>query len=305
VHYRPEVGGHGGGVGVNKAELRHIRNSRRKVERGRGPAITALLQALRVMPQAYNVRMLAGTLAPRALIHNFRFWLGDNNEALPIPGPWARLLVAGSADIPSFLASGRRGFDCIREMLERNGTPLCDLRSVLDFGCGCGRVLRHWNGFADTRICGTDINDHLVETCRRCVPFAVISKNSMAATLDYASASFDLVYAFSVFTHLDVMAQRAWRDELHRILRPHGILILTVHGAAYKPRLDTKELDEFNAGRPVVRFGQYPGGNVCISFHPESYVRETLAQGFQIIDAVPEGAKGNPFQDLYMLRRAP
>jgi SAM-dependent methyltransferase len=266
--------------------------------------IIALPQAFRLLPQAHKVRMLAKTLSPTALVHNFHFWLSGNKETLPIPGYWARLLVAGSADIPGFLVLGRRGFDCIRETLERNGTPIGGLKDVLDFGCGCGRVIRYWNGFADTRVCGTDINAYLVETCQRCVPFASISKNSMVALLDYANQSFDLIYAFSVFTHLDIKAQKAWRDELRRILRPRGILLLTLHGNAYKGRFIGKELEDFNSGRPVVRLGQYPGGNLCTSFHPESYVRETLADGFEIVDAVPEGAKGNPVQDLYMLRRA-
>jgi SAM-dependent methyltransferase len=131
-----------------------------------------------------------------------------------------------------------------------------------------------------------------------------MSKNSLAAMLDYANQSFDLVYVFSVFTHLDIKAQKAWRDEFRRILRPRGILILTLHGNAYKWQLTGKELEDFNSGRPVVRLSEYAGGNLCASFHPESYVRETLAEGFEIVDAVPEGAKGNPVQDLYMLRRA-
>lgn len=264
----------------------------------------ALLQAFRLLPQAHKVRTLARTLSPASVVHNFQFWLGGNKETLPVPGVWARLLVAGSADIPSFLELGRRGFDCIRDTLERNGTPIGGLRDVLDFGCGCGRVTRYWHDFPDTRIYGTDINDVLVEACRRCVPFASIGMNSMIPMLGYANQSFDLVYAFSVFTHLDIKAQKAWRDEFRRILRPRGILLLTVHGNAYKGHLTGKELDDFNAGRPVVQHGQFSGGNLCVSFHPETYVRKTLAEGFEIVDAVPEGAKGNPVQDLYTLRRA-
>jgi SAM-dependent methyltransferase len=266
--------------------------------------IGALLQAFGLLPLAYKIVTILNSLNLATLAHNFRFWLGGNKETLPVPGYWARLLVAGSADIPYFLDLGRRGFDCIRETLERNGTPIGGLKDVLDFGCGCGRVIRYWHGFADTRIWGTDTNSYLVATCRRCVPFAKVSTNSMVATLDYPNQSFDLVYAFSVFTHMDIKAQKAWRDELRRILRPGGILLVTVHGKAYTWRLSSAELEDFNSGRPVIRFGQYPGGNICVSFHPESYVRETLAEGFEIVDAVPEGAKGNPVQDLYMLRRA-
>ena len=266
--------------------------------------IIALLRAFGLMPLAYKVRMLTKTLAPKTLARNFRFWRGGNHETLPIPGFWARLLVAGSADIPGFLASGRLGFDCIRETLERNGTTIESLNAVLDFGCGCGRVIRYWVGYADKRICGTDMNEYLVKKCQQSVPFARIGKNSMMAALDYADQSFDLVYAFSVFTHLDLKAQKAWLDEFRRILRPRGVLLLTVHGSAYADRLEGKELEDFNSGRPVVRLSQYPGGNLCVSFHPESYVRESLAEGFEIVDAVPEGAKGNPPQDLYMLRRA-
>jgi SAM-dependent methyltransferase len=265
--------------------------------------VISLLQALGLMPFAYKVRMLSGTLAPATVVHNFRFRLGGNKETLPIPGYRARLLVAGTADIPGFLELGQLGFDCIRETLERNGTPIGHLRDVLDFGCGCGRVTRYWNGLEDIRIYGTDINKYLVETSQRCVPFATISKNSMVARLDYPNQSFDLVYAFSVFTHLDLTAQKAWMDEFCRILRPDGILLLSVHGDAYKQRLVDQELQAFNSGRPVVRLGQYPGGNLCVSFHPESYMRGTLAEGFVIVDFVAEGAKGNPVQDLYMLRR--
>ncbi len=66
---------------------------------------------------------------------------------------------------------------------------------------GAGTAARHDPAW------GTDINDYLVETCQRCVPFARISKNSLVAMLDYANQSFDLVYAFSVFTHFNAAVE--------------------------------------------------------------------------------------------------
>ena len=42
---------------------------------------------------------------------------------------------------------------------------------------------------------------------------------------------------------------------------------------------------------------------MCGAYHPEIYVRERLARGFQVVEFVPEGAAGNPYQDAYLLRR--
>ena len=147
------------------------------------------------------------------------------------------------------------------------------------------------------------MNDDLVKEAQRCVPFASISKNALVGRTAFADGSFDLVYAFSVLTHLDVKAQSAWLAEFRRILRPGGILLLSLHGAAYRERLAGNELEAFDSGRPVIRRSQYAGANLCSSFHPESYVRASMTEGFQIVDVVLQGAKGNPPQDLYMLRR--
>jgi SAM-dependent methyltransferase len=42
--------------------------------------------------------------------------------------------------------------------------------------------------------------------------------------------SFDLVYAFSVFTHIPAEHQEAWLLEMKRILKPGGFLVCTVAG---------------------------------------------------------------------------
>ncbi|MGH3001039.1 MAG: class I SAM-dependent methyltransferase, partial [Gaiellaceae bacterium] len=98
--------------------------------------------------------------------------------------------------------------------------------------------------------------------------------------------------------------QTGWRDELRRVLRPGGRLLLTTHGRSYLPRLEPGERDRFERGDLVVRWGDLPGSNLCSAYHPERYLRETLAQGFELETLEPEGARGNPTQDLVVLRRA-
>ena len=214
--------------------------------------------------------------------------------------PPRRLMVrvAGTADADWFLRGGRAAYDAIAARV-----PLQERRDVLDFGCGCGRVLRYWGGH-DGTVTGTDRDADAVAWCRGNLPFARLLRNGLEPPLDLPDEGFDLVYALSVFTHLTAELQTAWRDELHRIVRPGGRLLLTVHGRSYLPRLDDAERARFDAGELVVRWGELPGSNLCSAYHPEGYVRDTLARGFDVETFAPEGALGNPTQDLIVLRRA-
>ena len=101
-----------------------------------------------------------------------------------------------------------------------------------------------------------------------------------------------------MFTHLTAELQLAWRDELRRVLRPGGRLLMTTHGGSYVPRLDAGERERFEAGELVVRWSDLPGTNLCSAYHPERYLRDTFAQGFTFVELEPEGALGNPTQDL-------
>lgn len=55
---------------------------------------------------------------------------------------------------------------------------------------------------------------------------------------------FHAIYGISVFTHLSEEYQVRWLRELSRILRPHGTLLLTVHGARTWHILNHPELSE-------------------------------------------------------------
>lgn len=205
--------------------------------------------------------------------------------------------VAGTADGDWFLRSGRAAYDAIAAHAPVNGAD-----ALLDFGCGCGRVLRYWSRHAGT-VAGCDRDAGAVAWCRGNLPFARVDGNGLAPPLAYADESFDLVYALSVFTHLTHDLQVAWRDELRRVLRPGGRVLLTTHGSSYLPRLEADERARFDGGELVVRWGDLPGSNLCSAYHPEPYVRASLAQGFELVEIEPEGALGNPTQDLIVLRR--
>jgi SAM-dependent methyltransferase len=215
----------------------------------------------------------------------------------PLPPRRLMVRVAGTADAEWFLRSGRAAYDAIAAHV-----PFAEVGSVLDFGCGCGRVTRYWSEF-EGAVAGSDVNGKAIEWCREHLPFGSFERNALAPPLAFDAESFDLVYALSVFTHLPDELQLAWRDELLRVLRPGGLLLLTTHGRSYLPRLDEDERARFERGELVVRWADVPGTNLCSAYHPEPYLRETFARGFTFLELDPEGARGNPTQDLVLLRK--
>jgi SAM-dependent methyltransferase len=218
-------------------------------------------------------------------------------DGLPVPPRRLMVRVAMTGDAEWFLRSGRAAYDAIAAHV-----PVDELGAVLDFGCGCGRVTRYWRDF-DGAIVGSDLSEAAIDWCREHLPFADFEVNTLEPPFGFDDESFDLVYALSVFTHLTAELQIAWRDELVRVLRPGGLLLLTTHGSSYTTRLDPHELEGFERGELVVRWGDVPGTNLCSAYHPEAFLRETFARGFTFLELEPEGARGNPTQDLVLLRK--
>jgi SAM-dependent methyltransferase len=223
-------------------------------------------------------------------------------DGLPVPPPRLLFLVTNECAPAWYFESGAAASSSLLELLGRNGVDLAVAAPILDFGCGCGRVIRRWHDLG-VELHGTDVNPRLVEWCRGSLPFARFAVNGLEPPLAYADETFGLVYAFSVFTHMPAELEAAWIAELRRVLRPGGHLVVSTHGAAYLDRLGEAERVAFLAGRTVVRRGAVAGSNWCTTFHPEQAVRERLARGFDVVDFVPEGAKGNPVQDVTVLRK--
>lgn len=223
-------------------------------------------------------------------------------DGLPLPPPTLRFRVAGTAHAASFLEGGQFAADTVRELLAAGGHPIDQCRAILDFGCGCGRVLRQWKDLAETAVYGSDLNAELVEWCQKFLPFATVSVNSLLPPIGYRDQQLDAIYAFSVFTHMPEDVQKRWLEEFRRILQPGGLLIFSTHGSHYAARLREDERRRFEDGGLVVRFGSAAGSNLCSTYHPETFVRRELATGWEIAAFVPQGARGNPRQDAWVFR---
>jgi SAM-dependent methyltransferase len=253
---------------------------------------------------AYDVRSRAlYALDRETRASNARFTAAGAPDGLPLPSPELVYRVAGHYNLEWFYGSGVAHSQLIRRVLVSNSVEIGSLGTLLDFGCGCGRVVRHWADLEHTDVHGTDYNVRLVEWCRGALPFAAFSTNELEPPLTYRDATFDFVYAISVFTHLTEDLQHAWMRELERVLAPGGVLLITTKGTSRLEPLDPDERARFDRGELVVQEGRYPGRNLCAAYHPEAYVRDRLAGGLDVVDFVPAEPQSDQSQDIFVLRR--
>ena len=148
----------------------------------------------------------------------------------PIPDEHLIFLVNGHWSKYEFAKSRRPAVGAIIELLDNVKVDYRNFNTILDFGCGCGRILAGWESLlpAGTKLLGCDINADLIAFCQANIPFAQTWVSGYLPPLkDVADAAVDLVYSASVFTHLTESAAQDWASELCRILRPGGILFMS------------------------------------------------------------------------------
>jgi SAM-dependent methyltransferase len=265
--------------------------------------IANLSQRLGLLPVAYRVYERFKALDPRVAERNQRHV--QHPEALEFPLPPAEMMVqvAGTADAHWFLLFGQSMAELIQAMLAKQGYAFNQAQAVLEFGCGCGRVLRHFGQTAGPQFYGCDYNPRLLEWSQSHLPFAQFAINRAMPPLSYADAQFDVIYSISVFTHLAEDAQRPWIVELARAVRPGGYVFITTMGESFLGQLAPHEQAAFRAGQLVVQYAEVSGLNLCGAYHPRAYVQNTLAQEFDMVDFLPSGSRDFLFQDVYLLRK--
>jgi SAM-dependent methyltransferase len=223
---------------------------------------------------------------------------------LPIPPRRLRLTTCDSHDVEAFLNGGANVAASISIRLSGLGQEIESLSAIVEFGCGCGRVARHWGHLSGPEIHGCDTNRELVAWCAENLPFLQAAENGLRPPLPYESEKFDLVYAVSVFTHLPPALQREWAAELRRVLRPGGLLIATFHGDRHAERLLLRrELRRYRASGAVGLFEQLAGTNRCATFNSRADVAGRILDDFEIVEFSPGRAAPGRFQDLYVGRR--
>ena len=223
----------------------------------------------------------------------------------PIPPKHFQMRVAGAFN-PTFFTHGKNMFHDLEAVLHQHGLDFAHFERILDFGCGCGRFLVPMSFILPPeKLCGTDIDPDTVGWLRYNYPiFQDLDVNPVMPPTKYPDATFDFIFAVSIFTHLPEAMEQAWLSELARILKPGGHAIFTTIGKSFLEQLKPEACEEF------IRKGFYyfvsgdksglPDFYQC-SYHTEDYIRQNWSRYFDIVAFKPRRLDHS--QDAVLVRK--
>jgi SAM-dependent methyltransferase len=233
------------------------------------------------------------------------------HESSPLPIPPKDLWIGYGDSVETFLAGGRVHIEAMRRIIAETGGSVESAGRILDFGCATGRMIRWLHDLSDScEIWGTDINSLWLHWCKQYLspPFH-FAVSPTVPHLPFEDRYFGLIYAGSVFTHIDDLAD-AWFLELRRILRPGGRLFITVHD-----QVTIEKAEEWSDDHWLLRFlhscpeyaaysrsnfGMFTVGRGMFSqvFYDVDYLTRKLGPFFKTLD-VSVGAHGHQTAILF------
>lgn len=263
--------------------------------------------------------------------HNFWIWANTNGlfldaeirSVLP-PFPPTDSMSCGSNDRSDqeFALSGAGYYDHMEKALNSIGRSWGDMDTVLEFGCGIGRVARLFAKHAPRqKFIGFDLNDKAIEWLRNNLGFGEFHAGSVKPPLPIEEGSIDVVFSISVFSHLKEESQTEWLKEFYRILKPGGILFQTVHGRhalnlckAYDAwrnaiNVSSEDFEKLEKEIEETGFSWVPHSiettgtdDYGVSFQTERFILKEWTRGFELLGVWV--GRIDDWQDLVALRRS-
>lgn len=215
--------------------------------------------------------------------------------AFPLPPPDLRRRIGSKYAGVDFLAGARSLAERLVTLVRDSGHDPAAFRSILDWGCGCGRMARQAASlFPNASYHGVDIDAEAIGWCRE--HLAAAGRFEVCPELPPVPCppgSFDFILGLSVFTHLRLEAEKQWLEELARLARPGAVLLLsylreeTVRGFGLGERQIVDCEDGFTCYATAPEDG-LPYFNLTSS-HTEDCLRSLWGQRFEILSIHPAG----------------
>lgn len=160
-----------------------------------------------------------------------RFW----NSAARENAAWY-IATGFTSESPEFFESGRREVD---EYLALAGVSLAASDTVVEIGCGAGRMTRRLAELAGTVI-AADVSGEMLERARVNVPAASVRFIELSGDgdLPLADASATAVFSYITMQHVPTArAQLAYLASALRVVAPGGWVLMQYRRGGMVPRL--------------------------------------------------------------------
>jgi SAM-dependent methyltransferase len=184
----------------------------------------------------YLARSINGLSLPRALGDDYWLWLHVEGRSrvdrikAQLPGLPDETFQATYTSVSGKQAmfAGHRYYMMFRDLYQRHTGKDISGATILDFGCGWGRILRFFlKDVSPDKIVGVDQSKEAIEVCRSTFSNGRFELIEPEPPIPLPDAHFDLIYLFSVFSHLPEEMHLALLREFRRLLKPGGILLAT------------------------------------------------------------------------------
>jgi SAM-dependent methyltransferase len=185
---------------------------------------------------------------------------------------------------PALAAQSVAFYRRLKELQARFGNRDLVRSKVLDFGCGWGRLTRMLaRDVEPANLYGCDPVEEILDACRRSgVPGNLARSEFLPDALPF-DTGFDLVFAFSVLTHVSEAAARSIIGAVSGSLDSGGLFVFTIRPPAYLdvnplrgPALEGLDREQALAG-PAYLFAPHPEED-----HPQ-YDGEEMTYGESVI----------------------
>jgi SAM-dependent methyltransferase len=143
--------------------------------------------------------------------------------------PHARIqsMFVGSADEHA-LREGYNFYVYVKGYADALGKTLYSKTQLLDFGSGWGRYARFfWNDIDEDSIFGVDVDPDMVSLCRALGVPGRFDRIEPRGVLPFPDQTFDVITAYSVFSHLSEPVAAHWMAELSRVAKPGCVFAYT------------------------------------------------------------------------------
>jgi 2-polyprenyl-3-methyl-5-hydroxy-6-metoxy-1,4-benzoquinol methylase len=151
--------------------------------------------------------------------------------------------MGGAQNPRHYFGVGQSALRLVKLGLLAGGKSLDSVRSILDFPCGHGRVLRTLHAaFPRARLTASDLLREGVAFCVDAFGATPVYSQPMPTVDIFPDAgNYDLIFVGSLMTHLDSPHWPHFLGLFEALLAPEGLLIVTTHGPFVAYRLQHGE----------------------------------------------------------------